>query len=256
MDRIKIHSKLKPLWSSKANYFIVTGGRGSGKSFGVADFIENLTFEKGHTILFTRYTLVSAHISIIPEFEEKITLENHEGCFNTTKTEITNHLTDSAILFRGIRTGSGNQTANLKSIQNVTTWIVDEAEELDNEETFDKIDESVRKKGIHNRVIIILNPATKEHWIYKRFFEEMGVKEGFNGVKENVCYIHTTYLDNIENLSEKFIAKVEKLKREKPLKYKHRIMGGWLDAAEGVIFEGWEYGKFDDSLPYGYGMDF
>jgi phage terminase large subunit len=245
-----------PLWNSEASYYILTGGRGSGKSFAVSDFIENLTFERGHTILFTRYTLTSAHISIIPEFEEKIELEGHEGLFDVNKTEIQNKQTESKILFRGIKTSSGNQTASLKSIQNVTTWILDEAEELIDEEIFDKIDESVRKVGIQNRVIIVLNPATEQHWIFKRFFEQAGVKAGFNGVKGDVCYIHTTYMDNMTNLSLKFINKVKALKLSSPLKYAHRIMGGWLKAAEGVIFENWEYGEFDDSLPYGYGMDF
>jgi len=225
VDGIRINKKYRPLWESDASYFILTGGRGSGKSFAVSDFIENLTFEKGHTILFTRYTLTSAHISIIPEFEEKIELEGHTGLFDVNKTEITNTLTESKILFKGIRTSSGNQTANLKSIQNVTTWILDEAEELDNEDIFDKIDESVRKKGIQNRIIIVLNPATEQHWIFKRFFEQSGVKAGFNGVKGDVCYIHTTYLDNIDNLSRKFIDKVKALKLSNPLKYAHRILG-------------------------------
>ena len=47
MGEIKIHDKFRPLWESTANYFIITGGRASGKSFAVGDFIENLTFEKG-----------------------------------------------------------------------------------------------------------------------------------------------------------------------------------------------------------------
>lgn len=256
MDEIKINSKFRPLWDSDVSYFIVTGGRGSSKSFTVADFIENLTFEVGHTILFTRYTLTSAHISIIPEFEEKINLEGHDGCFKINKTEIENIHTESKILFRGIRTSSGNQTAALKSIQNTTTFVLDEAEELTEEETFDKIDESVRKKGIQNRVITILNPTTKEHWIYKRFFEGNGVCEGFNGIKNGVCYIHSTYLDNKENLSQKFLDKAEALKKSNPDKYQHRMLGGWLSAAEGVVFPDWEFGTFDTSLPYGYGMDF
>ena len=34
---------------------------GSGKSFGVTVFLLNLTYEKGHKVLFTRYTLISAN---------------------------------------------------------------------------------------------------------------------------------------------------------------------------------------------------
>lgn len=253
---LEICKKYQPLWTSKANYFIMTGGRGSAKSFAVADFIENLTFESGHTILFTRYTLTAASISVIPEFTEKIELENHEPYFKVNSSDIENTKSGSIILFRGIKTSSGNQTANLKSIQNVTTWVLDEAEELTDETTFDKIDESIRKKGIQNRVIIILNPCTKEHFIYKRFFEQMGVEPGFNGQVDNVQYIHTNYHDNIQHLSEKFITKAERLKETNPKKYNHIMLGAWLDAAEGVIFDNWKVGDFDESFPYGYGMDF
>lgn len=251
-----LNSKYKPLFNSKANYFIVTGGRGSGKSFGVNVFTELLTFERGHTILFTRYTMASAGISVIPEFSEKIELLGHTNLFKVNKTDIENKTTGSNILFRGIKTSSGNQTASLKSIQNVSTWVLDEAEELHCEETFDKIDNSIRNKSVHNRVILILNPATKEHWIYKRFFEAMGVEPGFNGIVDNVAYIHTTFQDNKANLSEKFIHSAEKLKSTNPLKYNHIMLGGWLDKADGVIFDNWSYGDFDESLPFGYGMDF
>ena len=256
MDRIKLHEKYRPLWSSGANYFIVTGGRGSGKSFAVSDFIENLTFEQGHTILFTRYTLTSAHLSIIPEFEEKIELEEHFNYFDVNKTDIVNRATGSSIVFRGIKTSSGNQTASLKSIQNVTTWVLDEAEELTDEETFDKIDESIRKKGIQNRVIILLNPCTKEHFIYRRFFQDMGVEAGFNGTVGNVTYIHSDYLDNKDNLNEKFLIKAEQMKQNNPSKYNHIMLGGWLEKAEGVIFDNWKFGEFDNTLPYVYGLDF
>ena len=32
------------------------------------------------------------------------------------------------------------------------------------------------EKNIQNRIILILNPVTKEQWIYKRFFEDKGVE--------------------------------------------------------------------------------
>ena len=87
-------------------------------------------------------------------------------------------------------------------MQGISTWCLDEAEELVDENIFDTIDLSIREKDIQNRIILILNPVTKEHWIYKRFFEDKGVEGGFNGVKDNVCYIHSTYLDNKDNLSQ------------------------------------------------------
>ena len=178
--------------------------------------------------------MTSAHLSIIPEFLEKIGLLGFDEVFSINKSEVVNTSNNSDILFRGIRTSAGNQTASLKSLQGISTWVLDEAEELVDENIFDTIDLSIREKNIHNRVVLILNPVTKEHWIYKRFFEDKGVEGGFNGFKDNVCYIHTSYLDNIINLSQSFLERIKSIKHRNFKKYQHKILGGWLDKAEGV----------------------
>jgi phage terminase large subunit len=212
---------------------------------------------KGIRILFTRYTMTSAHLSIIPEFLEKIGLLGFDEVFNINKAEVVNTSNQSDILFRGIRTSAGNQTASLKSLQGISTWVLDEAEELVDENIFDTIDLSIREKNIHNRIILILNPVTKEHWIYKRFFEDKGVEGGFNGFKGNVCYIHTNYRDNKENLSQSFLERIKSIKHRNFKKYQHKILGGWLDKAEGVVFENWSIGEFNpDGLQTSCGMDF
>lgn len=253
---ITLNDKYSSL-GSDSRYFIISGGRGSGKSFSVNSFLLLLTYEVGHVILFTRYTLTSAHISIIPEFIEKIDTANLRHQFHITKDEIINLTTGSKILFKGIKTSSGTQTANLKSLSGVTTWVLDEAEELVDESIFDKIDFSIRAKGIQNRIMLILNPATKEHFIYKRFFELRGVEAGSNTIKGDTTYIHTSYLDNYENLSESFITQIEQMKQRNPKKYNHVILGGWLDKAEGVVFTNWKYGKFNpDNLQTSFGQDF
>lgn len=253
---IRKHSKIWNALGNKTRYFIITGGRGSGKSFEVGRFTSLLSFESGHKILFTRQTMTSAHLSIIPEFQEKIDLLEFNGRFEIKKTEIKNKESGSDIIFRGIKTSSGDQTANLKSLQGVTTWILDEAEEQTDEKIFDKINLSVRQKGKQNRVLLILNPATKEHWIYKKFFEDRGVQEGFNGVKGDCTYIHTTYLDNIDNLDESFINEVENIKEKNPQKYKHQILGGWLNKAEGVVYTNWRIAEFEEHSKPVFGQDY
>ena len=212
---------------------------------------------KGIRVLFTRFTMTSAHLSIIPEFLEKIGLLGFDEVFSINKKEVLNTKNNSDILFRGIRTSAGNQTASLKSLQGISTWVLDEAEELVDENIFDTIDLSIREKNIHNRVILILNPTTKEHWIYKRFFQDKGVEGGFNGVKDNVCYIHSTYLDNEINLSDSFLERIKSIKHNNFKKYQHKILGGWLAKAEGVVFENWSIGEFNpDDLQTSCGMDF
>ena len=252
----QINEKFKPLFLDDSRYFVLTGGRGSMKSFSVTTFLLLLTYENEQTILFTRYTLTSADISIIPEFIEKIELANLENDFAITKNEIINLKTGSKILFKGIKTSSGTQTASLKSISGVTTWVLDEAEELTDEETFDKIDFSIRHKSKQNRVILILNPTTKEHFIYKKFFEERGVNAGSNLQKEDTTYIHTTYLDGKEFLNESFLRQAEETRVKNPRKYEHVLLGGWLEKAEGVIFTNWKIGDFVENDYVGFGQDF
>ena len=245
-----------PIVDSDSRYFIISGGRGSGKSFSVNALLVMLTYEQGHTILFTRYTLTSAYISIIPEFIDKLEQFGSIADFHITKDEILNKKTGSKIIFRGIKTSSGDQTANLKSLQGITTWVVDEAEELVDEHKFDTIDLSVRQQGKPNRIILILNPTTKEHFIYKRFFEDRGVQEGSNTTKENTTYIHTTYKDNIDNLSKSYIEQIEQMKVRRPDKYKQQMLGSWLNKAEGVIFNNWSVGEFKHIGTSVWGQDY
>jgi phage terminase large subunit len=191
----------------------------------------------------------------MPEFKEKIDLLGLNDRFHITRDEITNLQNGSKILFRGIKTSSGDQTANLKSLQGVTTWVMEEAEEID-EESFDKIDLSVRDKGRQNRVILVLNPTTKEHFIYKRFYQDRGVQAGANLHKGNSVYMHTTYLDNIEHLSDSYIRQIEEMKQRRPQRFNAVIKGNWIDKAEGVIFNNWKLGKFKEVSPAVFGADF
>tara|TARA_R100000781_G_scaffold55563_2_gene36152 strand:+ start:3275 stop:4480 length:1206 start_codon:yes stop_codon:yes gene_type:complete len=255
MKKPQLNSKYNAL-GNDARYFVITGGRGSGKSFAITTFLAFLSFEKGHKILFTRYTMISAGNSIIPEFLEKLRLFDILEHFRITKDEILNLSSGSSIIFKGIRTSAGNQTAALKSINGITTWVLDEAEEMTNEEDFDKIDQSVRSKNKPNRVIMILNPATKEHWIYQRFFAMKGVNPSTNTWKDNVTYIHTTFKDNIDHLSDSFLLQLEDIRRRRPDRYNHQILGGWLDKAEGVIFTNWKTGMFNEECDYIFGQDF
>ena len=194
--------------------------------------------------------MTSAKTSIIPQFLEVMELMGYSSeTFEITNDTITNKQTGSQILFKGIKTSSGVQTASLKSLTGITTFVVDEAEELVDEEVFNKIDYSVRVKGVQNRVILIMNPTTVDNWIYNRWF--------LNGqTTKNTTYIHTTYLDNKDNLNEDILHHFEQLKETNPKEYEHVVLGGWKLKADGVIFENWERGEFDESLPFIYGADY
>lgn len=247
---VKTHEVYYPLYNDKTHFiYLITGSRASGKSFSASQFIERLTFEYNsakqiaHKILYTRYTMVSAAISVIPEVREKIELDGTQDYFKSTKTDIINRMTGSEIMFRGINTSSGNQTAKLKSIHGVTTFVVDEAEEWTSEEDFERIMLSIRQQGLHNRVIIIMNPSDSNHWVYKRFIEKTHKEVYYDGVPvqistdPRVLHIHTTYLDNIKHLSPEFLNEVLEMKANDPEKYAHIMIGRWSDVSEGAVFK-------------------
>lgn len=276
---IEIQKIYESLYLNRDKFIIlITGGRGSGKSYNVSTFIERLTFESGHKILFCRYTMVSAAVSIIPEITKKIELDRVGKYFQVSGKEIINKRSASSIIFKGIKTSSGNQTANLKSIQGLTTFVGDEMEEWESEEDYDKLMLSIRQKGIQNRILLVLNPTTSDHWVYKKYIEKTHRLEYIDGVHvqisshPEVLHIHSTYLDNLLYLSEPFLREVQRIRAQSlsestvngvfdsfafnKSKYAAKIIGRWSDIAEGVIFENWEIGQFDSSIPYCYGQDY
>lgn len=257
-QKIRFSKKLKPLFRLKTRYAVVIGGRSGGKSFGVASAVGLATYDDAFNILYTRYTMASAEISVIPEFMDNLALLNSDGDFRIRRNDVVNKGTGSRVYFRGIKTGSGNQTANLKSLHNVKWWVLDEAEELDREETFDTIDDSLRHKDADIHVILVLNQADVHHWIYRRFFKEPGVPEGFNGVKGNVTYISVSWEDNRMNLNQTLIDKIEALRLRNPEKYEHMYGFKWKRNKQGAIYTNWKEiteEEWPSRLPQWWGQD-
>jgi phage terminase large subunit len=238
-----LFSYLRGEFPKDVDTVIITGGRGSGKSYPVAEFLTLAVLMLNQfKALVTRYTLVSSGASVVAEFEEKIEKHGLGSILLSVTRDYTKQIIHdskkSNILFKGLKTSSGNQTAAQKSLKDISVWVLDEAEELIYESVFDKIQMSVRSNKHQNVSILILNPTHKQHFIYKRFFSTAGVQPGFNGIKDNVLYIHTDYRDN-KHLPRNILAAYERLRLSDPKKYAHVVLGGWLDQAEGLIFPEW-----------------
>lgn len=221
----------------------------------------------------------SAADSVIPEFQEKIDLEGTTNLFKVKKNNIINKFSKVPIMFRGIKTGSGNQTAKLKSIQGLTTFVGDEMEEWQDFESYEKLMLSIRQKGIQNRIILIMNPTDDSHFVYEQYIKDTHKIVTIDGVDvqisthPNVLHIHTSYLDNVENLASNFLERIEQIKQEsikeatdamgvfdrskfQMTKYANVVIGRWADIKEGVILAKTMEGEFNEYLPYCYGQDY
>ena len=163
--RIKLHPKYKPLFrlDLPCRYFLMTGGRGSGKSFAQSLAVAKEQDTANYNTLYLRQTLVSAYISIIPEYWEKIEMLAEADRFLKLKTEVMNLNTRYSIYFRGIQTSRGSNEAQLKSIKRVGLVLVDEAQELT---STGFIAASSRKEGLRmTSTALLVIPATSTRTI-------------------------------------------------------------------------------------------
>ena len=254
---MNLNEKYEPLFRPPdTRYVLVKGGRGSGKSYAVSTAILVDTYNDNLKTLYSRYTMASAEISIIPEYIDKMDELGRRADFKTRSEDIINVESGGQILFRGLKTSSGNQIAKLKSIHGVKRWVLDEAQELDSEEYFNTIDFSVRTMKAPNVIMMVFNPTDIHSWIYKRFYK--GVPEGFNGVIDGVRYISTTYLENKDNLPQSLLDQAEKMRLADEKRWRNIWLGEWTEMTEGVIYPGWKEISFSDfpvGLSHFYGVD-
>jgi len=275
---LKVPDVFRPLYTDRGRFTVLlTGGRGSGKSFGAMLFASRLSFERGHGILCARWTMASAADSVVPEFREKLELDGTERYFRIGRTGAVNLRTGVPVMFRGIKTSSGNQTAKLKSIQGLTTFIGDEMEEWEDEASYDRL-ALIRSRSARGRSVLVMNPTTDAHFVYQRWLRDAHKTVEIDGVDvqlsadPDVLHLHTTYLDNLANLSPDFLARIKKIRAEsvaeatdalgrfdrarfQTTRYATAVIGRWSDVREGVVLPNWREGEFDESLPCLYGLD-
>ena len=90
------------------------------------------------------------------------------------------------------------------------------------------------------------NPVS-EFWVYEQFINNPQYKD-------DITVIHSTLHDNPFLAPE--IKKDILLRAARDPNYKRVYLEGLIGQLEGVIYPNWSYGDFDESLPYGFGLDF
>lgn len=242
-NEIEISYKFEPLFDllddesyKEVDTIILTGGRASSKSFNVAILTLLGIVEHNWKVLYSRFTNTSIKDSIKEEVSDKIEVLSYQSKVIDNEYRIETTDGKGFISFKGIKTGSKGQTANLKSLSGFNCFVVDEAEEIPSFETFKKVFYSIRSVEKRNISILILNPTTKEHWIYQDFFEKKQIEDGFCGVVDNIMYIHSSYLDvNPKFIPENIKRDYERLKLENEIEYDNVVLGGWKTDIEGVL---------------------
>lgn len=267
---------------SKVDTVLMSGGRDSGKSFCLSTFNCIAAKDYNHRILYTRQTMSSTDNSITEALEGRMLDLGIAQEFDVAnklyslKNDVNGNPRAGKISITGQKTSVGTQTAKLKSLEDFSIFETDEGEELESYDGWKKTKRSMRAKDVQCLSIICFNPPTNAHWMYETFYEN--VPDGFNGVIGSIMYIHTTYKDNgKENMAyqnwkeyedlrlsyEEYLNTPKEAREYLPKKlikqykeYKFDVLGGFKNVAEGVIYDDWEEGDFNDRLPYCYAIDF
>ena len=110
-NQIIFHPKFEPLFrrdrKGGPRYTVITSGRAGGKSTAVSTATVADSYADSNTILYSRYTMSAAEVSVIPEYVDKISLLQKQRHFNVTKDAIHNRVSRGNLYFRGILTSSG-----------------------------------------------------------------------------------------------------------------------------------------------------
>lgn len=246
-----------PIFHSGKTYYLISGGRASGKSTQVAAlFVMKLFNQDYFRGVVARYTLRSIQNSIYRDIIDIIEKWGVRDFLEIKGDEIRNHKNGNMIITHAMKVGEGAMSAKSKGLSNVTHLLIDEATELEHEEEYIKLIDSFRTKGAERQIFLCFNPTGKNHWIFRRFY----LPDGTPHPKwlEDHCFLHTTYKDNLDNLDPKKIAEWERMALTDPDYYNHHILGHWRDVHEGQVFTKWQWGYFepDPEAEVIYGVDF
>jgi len=246
-----------PIFYSDKTYFILSGGRGAGKSTQVAGYFLMKLFQPEYFRgVVARYTLRSITNSIYRDILDLIDKWGVRDHLKITGDEILNPKTGNLIITHAMKVGEGTMSAKSKGLSNVTHLLIDECTELEHEEEYIKMIDSFRTKGAERKIFLCFNPTSKAHWIFRRFY----LPDGTPHPKwlDDHCFLHTTYKDNLENLDPTKVTEWDRMAERDPDYYRHHLLGQWRDISEGQVFTHWDWNltDADPEAEVVYGLDF
>lgn len=223
-----------PLFNSKARYIAYKGSRGSGKSEGVATkvILDIVTKPYVNWLVLRRYANTNRQSTFT--LLQKVANRMGVGSlfqFNGSLPEITYKPTGQKILFRGADKPLSITSISVENGNLCRLW-VEESYQLELEDTFNTVDESMRgaidyPDGFY-QTVLTFNPWNENHWLKRKFFDEK------TRVSDSLA-LTTTYRDN-PFLDDQYIAKMINMKKTNPNRARVAVDGEW-GVAEGLVFE-------------------
>lgn len=229
----------KDFWNFKGRYRVCKGSRGSKKSKTTAlFFIYSMMKYPGANLLVVRKVYRTLKDSCFTDLKWAINILGVQDYWSVKESplEIIYIPTGQKILFRGLDDPLKVTSITVETGNLCWAWI-EEAYEINKEQDFNMLDESIRGKieePLYKQITLTFNPWNEKHWLKKRFFD---VED------ENIMAKTTNYMCN-EWLDESDKKLFEDMKKNNPRRYQVAGLGNW-GIVEGLVYENWEEKEFD-----------
>ena len=229
----------KDFWNFKGRYRVCKGSRGSKKSKTTAlFFIYSMMKYPGANLLVVRKVYRTLKDSCFTDLKWAINILGVQDYWSVKESplEIIYIPTGQKILFRGLDDPLKVTSITVETGNLCWAWI-EEAYEINKEQDFNMLDESIRGKieePLYKQITLTFNPWNEKHWLKKRFFDV----EDENIMAKTTDYMCNEWLDD----SDKKL--FEDMKKNNPRRYQVAGLGNW-GIVEGLVYENWEEKEFD-----------
>lgn len=231
---LNVPPKLLPVLNEFTGYryFLLDGGRGSGKSHTVARFLLYIAEHRKVRIVCGRETQNSIEESVYTILKDLITENNL--AFEVQTKKITHRITGSTFKFKGFREQGA---VNIKGVEGCDILWIDEAQSI-TKTTLDIIIPTVIRKQ-----------SAKLFFTMNRYLMDDAVPELLVGDPE-CMHIQINYFENpFCSLAIKNAAETMKIKR--PKDYNHTYLGHPLASASDYLFNHQKLREAYDIKPFG-----
>ena len=229
----------KDFWNFKGRYRVCKGSRASKKSKTTAlFFIYSMMKYPGANLLVVRKVYRTLKDSCFTDLKWAINILGVQDYWSVKESplEIIYIPTGQKILFRGLDDPLKVTSITVETGNLCWAWI-EEAYEINKEQDFNMLDESIRgtvEEPLYKQITLTFNPWNERHWLKKRFFD---VED------ENIMAKTTNYMCN-EWLDDSDKKLFEDMKKNNPRRYQVAGLGNW-GIVEGLVYENWEEKEFD-----------
>lgn len=243
LHSVQVAEAYVPLWQGGFEHYAFYGGRGGGKSHGIAEASVVLACKNAERVVCGRQYQNSIKDSVKELLEKKIYALGMSVFFRSTDRELINVSTGSRFSFIGM----DRNPESAKSLEGATLFWGEEAH------TF-------TTHSIELIVPTIRAPGSRMVWSWNPRFRDDEVDAMFRGPypPENSYVREVSWRDNPYFFQTRMPSELRRSLLAKPKRHAHIWEGGYDENPDTAVFTDWEIGRVpipEKAVPL-FGMDF